>query len=85
MKVESVPKKFIESMLHQIWKRKPGTRKEDLEANRYIHCKEWLPRTVEAMVVKEMETVIKEATSRFQIGGVAGHRPQSGLRPGGEG
>ena len=47
------------------------TRKEDLEANRYIHCKEWLPRTVE-----EMETAIKEATSRFQIGGVAGHRPQ---------
>ena len=73
---ESVPKKFRESTLHQIWKRKPGTRKEDLEANRYIHCKEWLPRTVEAMVVKEMESVIKKATSRFQIGGVAGHRPQ---------
>lgn len=59
---ESVPKKFRESMLHQIWKRKPGTRKEDLEANRYIHCKEWLLRMVKAMVVKEMETVTFEAT-----------------------
>ena len=70
IETESIPKKFRETTLHQIWKRKPGTRKEDLEANRYIHCKEWLPRTVEAMVVKEMESAIKAATSRFQIGGV---------------
>ena len=76
IETESIPKKFRETTLHQIWKRKPGTRKEDLEANRYIHCKEWLPRTVEAMVVKEMESAIKAATSKFQIGGVAGHRPQ---------
>ena len=76
---ESVPDKFRETTLHQIWKRKPGTRKEDLEANRYIHCKEWLARTVEAMVVKEMEPEIQMATSRFQIGGVPGHRPQEHL------
>ena len=76
IETESVPRTFRETTLHQIWKRKPGTRKEDLEANRYIHCKDWLPRTVEAMVVKEMESEIKAATSRFQIGGVAGHRPQ---------
>ena len=76
---ESIPDKFRESTLHQIWKRKPGTRKEDLDANRYIHCKDWLPRTVEAMVVKEMEPAIAAATSRFQIGGVQGHRPQEHL------
>ena len=76
---ESIPDKFRESTLHQIWKRKPGTRKEDLDANRYIHCKDWLPRTVEAMVVKEMEPAIVSATSRFQIGGVQGHRPQEHL------
>ena len=76
---ESIPDKFRESPLHQIWKRKPGTRKEDLDANRYIHCKDWLPMTVEAMVVKEMEPAIVSATSRFQIGGVQGHRPQEHL------
>ena len=33
---ETVPEKFRNTTLHQIWKKKPGTRKEDLEANRYI-------------------------------------------------
>ena len=73
---ENIPDKFRETTLHQIWKRKPGTRKEDLESNRYIHCKEWLARTVEAVVVKAMETEIREATNKFQIGGIPGHRPQ---------
>ena len=73
---ESIPDKFRETTLHQIWKRKPGTRKEDLESNRYIHCKEWLAKTVEALVVKAMEPELREATNRFQIGGVSGHRPQ---------
>ena len=60
-------------------KKKPGTKKEDLEANRFIHCKEWLPRAVESMVVSEMESDIRNGTSKFQIGGVAGHRPQEHL------
>ena len=60
--------------MHQIWKRKPGTHKEDLTANRYIHCREWLPKTAESLVVRAMDKQIK--ASRFQIGGVAGHRPQ---------
>ena len=85
MKVESVPKKFRESMLHQIWKRKPGTRKEDLEANRYIHCKEWLPRTVEAMVVKEMESGDGNQGGDQQVPDWRGRRAQSSLRPEGEG
>ena len=76
---ETVPDNFRETTLHQIWKKKPGTKKEDLEANRYIHCKNYLPRTVEAIVVAEMEPNIAAATSKFQIGGVAGHRPQEHL------
>ena len=76
---ETVPDKFRNTILHQIWKKKPGTKKEDLEANRFIHCKEWLPRTVESIVVADMEQSIKQATSMFQIGGVAGHRPQEHL------
>ena len=73
---ETIPDNFRDTTLHQIWKRKPGTRKEDLWANRHIHCKEWLPRTVESMVVQEMLLDIEAATSTFQIGGVAGHRSQ---------
>ena len=65
----------MESTLHQIWKKKRGTKKEDLEANRFIHCKEWMPRTIESLVVSDMEQSIKNATSMFQIGWVAGHRP----------
>ena len=76
---ESVPDQFRNTTLHQIWKKKPGTKKEDLDANRFIHCKEWLPRTVESIVVAEMEQSIKQATSMFQIGGIAGHRPQEHL------
>ena len=76
---ETIPQVFRNTTLHQIWKRKPGTKKEDLKANRYIHCKEWLPRTVEAIVVKEMDQHIQKATSIFQIGGKAGHRPQEHL------
>ena len=76
---ESVPESFRETTLHQIWKKKPGTRKEDLDAYRYIHCKHYLPRAVEAIVVAEMESSITSATSKFQIGGVAGHRPQEHL------
>ena len=76
---ETIPEKFRNTTLHQVWKKKPGTKKEDLEANRFIHCKEWLPRAVESLVVAEMELNIAEATSIYQIGGVAGHRPQEHL------
>ena len=62
---ETIPQVFRNTTLHQIWKKKPGTKKEDLKANRYIHCKEWLPRTVEAMVVREMDQQIQKATSIF--------------------
>ena len=73
---EAIPTGFRDRNLHQIWKKKPGTKKEDLNANRYIHCKEWLPRTVEAMTVREMDPKIQKATSIIQIGGKPGHRPQ---------
>ena len=36
---ETIPETFRLTTLHQVWKKKPGTRKEDLDANRFIHCK----------------------------------------------
>ena len=37
---EIIPENFRDTTLYQIWKGKPGTRKEDLSANRHIHIKE---------------------------------------------
>ena len=76
---ETIPDNFRNTTLHQVWKKKPGTKKEDLDSNRYIHCKDSLPCAVQGMVVKEMEPNISAATSIYQIGGVAGHRPQEHL------
>ena len=72
---ESVPENFREKTLHQIWKKKPGTRKEDLDANRYIHCKHYLPRAVKAIVVAQMESSITAATSsRLGVWQAIGHK-----------
>ena len=76
---ENVPETFRNTTLHQIWKKKPGTKKEDLDSNRYIHMKDALPLTVLGMVVNEIEPSISAATSIYQIGGVPGHRPQEHL------
>ena len=52
-----------------------GDKEGRLGANWYIHCKDWLARTVEAMIVKEMDPKILQATNIFLIGGKHGHRP----------
>ena len=49
---ETIPQNFTDTTLHQIWKRKPGTKKEDMSANRYIHCEEWLPMTLSQWLSK---------------------------------
>ena len=61
-------------MLVQIYKGK-GL-KELLENNRYIHSKPWKPKLFESMVVAKIKPKIFEKTSKFQIGGTPGHRPQ---------
>ena len=71
---ESFPLSFDNTTLHQIYKGKG--KKEALTNNRYIHSKEWLPRTVEAMVVEVMKEGILSNSSPYQIGGQPGHRPQ---------
>ena len=49
-----------------------GSRLE-LGNNRYIHLKDWLPRTCDALIVDNMKPDILESSSIFQIGGQAGH------------
>ena len=47
---ETIPEIFRNITLHQMWKKKPGARKEDLDANHFIHLHKLLPRVVEIMV-----------------------------------
>ena len=48
---EKFPNKFEETVLHMIYKGK-GSR-EILSNSRFIHCKEWLARTAEGLIVEE--------------------------------
>ena len=74
---EKFPRSFDRTTLHQIYKGK-GSR-EVLSNSRFIHCKEWLPRTCDFLVVDKMKPYIVKGTSKFQIGGMEKHRPQEHL------
>ena len=71
---ENLPNSWENTVLIQIFKGK-GAR-ELLENNRFIHSKFWKPKLYEAMVVAKSKPFISKNTSIYQIGGVAGHRPQ---------
>jgi hypothetical protein len=71
---EQFPRSFDNTTLHQIFKGKG--KREVLSNNRYIHSKDWLPRTVESMVVDNMKETILRGSSPYQIGGQPKHRPQ---------
>ena len=77
IKDEKFPSSFDRTTLHQIYKGK-GSR-EVLSNSRFIHCKEWLPRTCDFLVVDKMKPYIFKGTSKFQIGGMEKHRPQEHL------
>ena len=54
-------------------------KKDDLENSRYIHLKDWLPRTCDSLLVDLMKERILASSSIFQIGGQEGHRTQEHL------
>ena len=69
---ESFPSSFKNTTLHMVFKGKG--RQEDLSCNRFIHCKEWLPRVAESLVVEEgLKQPLIEKSSIYQIGGQPGH------------
>ena len=52
-------------------------RKEILSENRFIHSKLWLPRLAEGMVVEAgIRQPLLANSSRYQISGQPGHRPE---------
>ena len=72
---EIFPDSFKDTVLHMVYKCKG--RKEELSSNRFIHCKPWLPRLAEALLVEGgMKGPLVEASSMYQVGGQAGHRPE---------
>ena len=68
---EDFPEKFRKTTLHMIKKKKGSA--EVLKQNRFIHMKEYLPRTCEALVVGKMKSAIMEKSTIYQIGGQSGH------------
>ena len=71
---EKFPEKFQKTMLYMISKKKGPA--EILKNNRFIHMKDYLARTCEALVVNKMRKTIFEKSSKFQIGGQSGHCPE---------
>ena len=47
---------------------------EIMDNNRFIHSKVWMPRLFEDLVVTKMKSKVQEKTTKFQIGGMKGHR-----------
>ena len=74
---ESFPARFAETILYNLWKRK-GSR-EDLNNHRYIHLKDWLPRLAETLTAEMMKEDIFRKCTKYQIGGVPGHRLEEHL------
>ena len=62
---ECFPGSFNKTVLHMIFKGGKG-KKEDLSSNRFIHCKSWLPRLTEGLLVNEMrKTILRSSSSRL--------------------
>ena len=74
---ETFPKSFDKTSLVQINKGKGPL--NVLSNSRFIHTKDWLPRTCESLIVTEMKDSIFNSSSKFQIGGQPKHRIQEHL------
>ena len=54
-------------------------REQDLDNHRYIHLKDWLPRLAETLIAEMMKEHIFKSGTKYQIGGVPGHRLEDHL------
>ena len=60
-----------------MWKRQDI--REYLNNHRFIHLKDWKPRLAETLVTNMIKEDILKAGTKFQIGGVPGHRIEEHL------
>ena len=68
---EKIPESFKKTTLIMIWKMKGPM--NILKNNRFLHMKEVLARTVDALVVSKMKEQLVESSSIYQVGGLPGH------------
>ena len=72
---EVFPDSYKDTVLNMVYKGKGN--KEQLQNNRFVHCKLWQPRLAEALLVEGgMKEPLVSCSSRYQVGGQAGHRPE---------
>ena len=72
---EVFPSQFKETNLHMIYKGKG--KKQELSNSRFIHCKEWMARAAESLVVSDgLKPFLLAGSSPYQVGGQPGHRPE---------
>jgi hypothetical protein len=68
---EEIPESFRKTTLIMIWKMKGPM--NVLKNNRFLHMKDVLARTVDALVVSKMKDQLVESSSIYQVGGLPGH------------
>jgi hypothetical protein len=68
---EEIPDSFRQTILYMIWKRKGPM--NILKNNRFLHMKNILAKTVDALIVANMKQPIIDSSSIYQVGGLPGH------------
>ena len=68
---EEVPDNFRKTLLVMIWKRKGPM--DILKNNRFLHMKDVLARSVDAIIVSKMKEPLTNRLSMYQVGGLPGH------------
>ena len=68
---EEIPDSFRKTVLIMIWKRKGSM--DILKNNRFLHMKEVLARSVDALIVNKMKGPLTQNLSMYQVGGLPGH------------
>lgn len=68
---EEVPDSFRKTVLVMIWKRKGPM--DILRNNRFLHMKDVLARSVDALIVNKMKEPLTSGLSMYQVGGLPGH------------
>ena len=69
---EVIPRGWESTMLIMLYK--GSGLKEIMDNNRFIHSKDWMPRLFEDLVVNKMKPKVQNYTTKYQIGGMKGHR-----------
>ena len=69
---EIIPKGWESTLLIMLYKGR-GL-KESMDNNRFIHSKDWFPRLFEDLVVSKMKVKVLKKATKYQIGGMKGHR-----------